>query len=323
MNFHASLQAFLMICFVYLPGESRAGNWRQNGDQTNTESASQNSSDTALGAPLRIKSQDITISLETSGGQRIGDMIRVLSAVRNGNTLEATYTNDEAESTIATLESEKRKGNLFDMPTLLLGLLQTPRIDTQGTDRAHFLVEILGLKIASTTPGSQYARKCLVEGAVCHDTRIKDIQGLALVVRVVPITPNMNALQSIGIDTSMASVVGYIATMRRPELVTSGTRTPVQVLAADRAENPNVDIVKSNREQFRACIRRDDPANIDLKKCAKIGARAAIYNLALTGQPFVENDPLQLVPTPDLPKSMREAFFRERPALRRFLPQPR
>ncbi|MFM9889502.1 MAG: hypothetical protein ACKVOE_02490 [Rickettsiales bacterium] len=265
-------------------------------------------------APLRIASNDIpadrSAELSSEGSARIRDMANIMSAVRSANTLDAPYTNDDAEYSIRVLESQKNKGNLFDMPTMVLGVLQTPRFDAQGNDRAHLLVEIIAQKIGTTEPGTKYARKCLVEGVACHDTRISDAQSASVVTSLIPISPNMNPTQSVGIDTSMAAIDGYIATMRRPDLVTAGTRSPAQVLAADRAASPGVDVVKSNREQFRGCIRQDQSPALDLKNCTRIGARAAIYNIAQTGVSFVETDPLKLVPTPDLPKSVQDDFMR-------------
>lgn len=271
-------------------------------------------------APLRPKFLPYS-RVEGELGDRARNATRVLAASRVGVPQTIPFNEDDGEATIRALESSIRDGTLFDAPTLILGVQQIPRFRPDG-DRARDLVNLIAKSSYQAEPGTRANRLCN-DANKCDPTPISVEEIVAVIDPQYKPTPLMNPFRGITVSTGMASVMTYIAVTDKPQMGLAPNETPQQFLEAKRQENPNVDVVRANRAAFRACIKqpvagptsKPEDFPLDLQTCARVGSIAAIFNIAQNGEIFADKDPMNLVPTPNLPNA-KTARAGDLPALK-------
>jgi transposase len=211
--------------------------------------------------------------------------------------VNTAYSLDESERIIRALESSKNKGVLYDAPTMMLGLRQTPRYLKSGFDNAKLLVDTTAEAALAASPGTKGIYVCSFTKN-CNRVAINSEELSSLINPKIAISRDMASNRAFKVKTDTAAAIGYIAAMNNPQIVTGVNKGPAQYLSEKMAAVKGIDVVRSNRADMRACISKSEPA-FDLASCVKIGAQAAVYNIAQTGKPFVERNPLMLIRLPD------------------------
>ena len=223
-----------------------------------------------------------------------GDRDRVIrwSNIFGGTMMDSTVANTEqAFRLISFLEKESEDGTLYDVPTVLLAILQVPRFLADGTDNARKLAQALAAASVTSNERTEFLEMC-VFAERCNLKRFRKEEVFAVTTPIYPFFEDMNSQRSILIDTAVAAVFSYIVTMDQPSAVTGEKKTASDVLLEDRAKTlDKTSPVVKKRTEVMHCILHDD-ASLDLKSCAKAGARLAIYDIAENGLHFREADPL-------------------------------
>lgn len=251
-------------------------------------------------APWRIDAiaADLDI-IHPNGYNRARDLGEVMNALvdSSGDNSDGTYTLDGSERIIRALESSKNMGVLYDGPTMMLGLRQTPRYLNNGFDNAKLLVDATAKAALAAKPGTRGIYVCnFTEN--CKKVVVTQEEFGSLIDPRISISRNMAPNRAFKVTARTAAAMGYIAAMNNPQIVTGVDKTPAQYLSQKMAAAKGVDVVSSNRADMRGCISESEPT-FDLASCVKIGAQAAVYNIAQTGKPFIERNPLLLIRLPD------------------------
>ncbi len=249
--------------------------------------------------PLRLDAVAADLDVvKPNGESRAKDLGRIMNAAGfgGGGNPDGTFTVDEAEAVIRALEIAKRNGTLYDAPTMMLGFRQVPRYTASGSDNAKALVDTMAATALNSQAGTKGVYVCTA-GQPCNKVQATSEELNSLIDPSIPVSPAMNPSRAFLMRTDTAAVMGYIAAMNNPQIVTKD-KTPAQYLAEKTAAAKGADVVRGNRGDMRGCLSQSEPT-FDLAACAKVGAQAAIYNIAQTGEPFVETNPMPLIRLPD------------------------
>lgn len=241
------------------------------------------------------------------GSARSTETGQILTAARvEAGAARTVISEDEAEATVRSLESAAKNGSLYDFATVLLGIRQTARYAPDGKDNARVLVDGIA-SAALNSPKAEMIKMCSSQRNCTVKPISKEEVG-AVMSPAYPMTPEMNPSRAILVGTPMAAISSFVAATNSPQIVT-GSKSPREIMEAD--QNQLASVVRDTRAAMRECLKQES-TKFDLQQCAKIGARAGVYHIALNNFTFVEQNPVNLTPRADLPSNQQKKLAQSR-----------